>query len=99
MEFTKTIDGNRMEVSPVGKLNAVTSPVFEKEVAELLEGIVFLTVDMSRVEYISSAGIRALLFFQQTLDEIDGKMIVKNVPPIVRQIFEVTGLTELIGVE
>ena len=99
MEVTKTVDGGRMEIKLSGKFNAATAPAFEKEIEEELAGISYIAVDMGEVEYISSAGIRALLFLQQTLDEVSGEMVIKNVPEIVAKIFEVTGIPDIITVE
>lgn len=99
MEVKKTVDGKRMEIKLIGKFNAASAPVFEKEIAEQLEGITSIAVDMGEVDYISSAGIRALLFLQQTLDEVSGEMVIKNVPEIVAKIFEVTGIPDIITIE
>ena len=99
MKVKKTVNGNRMELMLTGKFDAVSAPKFETEIAGELEGITALAVDMSEVEYISSAGLRALLYLQQTMDEVDGTMTVSRVPEIVMQIFEVTGFNEIIAVE
>lgn len=99
MEVTKTVDGSRMEIQLAGKFNAVSAPIFEKDIAEQLEGITHIEIDMEKVEYISSAGIRSLLFLQQTMDEISGELVIKNISMIVRKVFEVTGIPGIITVK
>lgn len=99
MEMTKTITGNRLEIALSGKINALTAPEFEKEAAKLLDGIAFLSIDMSGVEYISSAGIRTLLFLERSMEAVSGELVIRRVPEIIQKIFEVTGLPDLIHME
>ena len=96
MNVKKTVTGNRMDLVLEGKFDAVSAPAFENEISGELEGITELDIDLNAVEYISSAGLRALLFLQQTMDEVEGKMTVRNVPEIVKGIFEITGFSEII---
>lgn len=88
-----------MEIELEGKFDAVSAPKFEAEISEELSGITAVDIDMSQVEYISSAGLRTLLFIQQTLDEVQGRLTVKNVPEIVACVFEATGFGDFITVE
>ena len=98
MKVTKTVNGNRMEAVVEGKIDAVTAPRLEAEIAGQLEGITELDIDFGAVEYISSAGLRTLLYFQQTLEEVNGALTVRNVPKIVMTIFEVTDFTDVITI-
>ena len=98
MNMEKTINGNRMELALEGKIDAVTAPKFEAEVSEQLDGITELDIDLRDVEYISSAGLRALLYLQQMLDEVDGTLTVRNVPEVVMSVFEVTGFDDIVKV-
>ena len=81
-----------------GKFDAVSAPKFENEIISCLNGITELDIDLNAVEYISSAGLRALLYLQQTLDETEGTLIVRNVPEVVMDIFEITGFTDIVKV-
>lgn len=98
MKITKTINGNRMDVAPEGKINALTAPELENEITGHLEGITELNFDFSLVEYISSAGLRTLLFLQQSMDDVNGTLTVRNVPQIVMDIFEVTDFNSIITI-
>ena len=98
MKATKTVSGSRMELALEGKLDALTAPKLEDEIAGELAGITELDIDFSQVEYISSAGLRTLLFFHQTLDAANGSLTVRNVPRIVMNIFEVTGFQNIIQI-
>ena len=98
MNVKKTVTGNCMKLALEGKFDAVSAPAFEGEIAGQLDGIRELDIDLGAVEYISSAGLRALLFLQQTMEETEGSLTVRNVPEIVMSIFEVTGFNNIIRV-
>lgn len=97
MEIEKTITENRMDVRIEGKLDAVSSPTFEMEVTDELSGITELSIDLENVEYISSAGLRVLLYLQQVMNE-QGSMEIRNVPEAVYSVFELTGFTEIVKI-
>jgi anti-sigma B factor antagonist len=53
---------------------------------------------MTKLEYISSAGLRVLLSAQKTMNA-QGSMVVKNVSEEVNEIFEVTGFSDILTIE
>ena len=82
MKVTKTVSGSRMGLAVERKIDAVSAPMLEAEIAGQLEGITEPDIDFGAVEYISSAVLHTLLYFQQTLDEVNGTLTVRNVPRI-----------------
>lgn len=98
MKTVKNVNGNKMEVLLKGKLDAVSAPQLEADIAAALEGISELIIDMGDVEYISSAGLRALLYLHQIMSE-QGKMVIRHVPPIVQDVFELTAFYDVVTVE
>lgn len=98
MILTKKQNGSHLAVSVKGKLDAISAPKFEEEVASSLDGITELAVSMEEVEYLSSAGLRALLYLHQLMSE-QGRLVLRNVPPVVQDIFELTGFTEIVAIE
>lgn len=98
MKVDKVCKENRLEVAVSGKLDAISSPKFEEEIAGQLEGITELTIDLGGVEYLSSAGLRALLYLHQLMCD-QGRMVIRNVPPVVKDIFELTGFQEIVEIE
>lgn len=91
MDVKTNISGNRMEMVLSGKLDSVSSPDFTEKTLASLTGITDLILDLGNLEYISSAGLRALLVLQQKLSDTDGGVSVRNVPQSIRDVFEVTG--------
>ena len=56
-----------------------------------------LTIDMSKLEYISSAGLRVLLRAQKIMNT-QGKMTLKNAAPEILNIFETTGFDQIMTI-
>ena len=81
-----------------GRLDTLNSPELEGIVKTELDGINDLTLDFKGVEYISSAGLRVLLCAQKKMDAC-GNMRVKNVSPMIMEIFEITGFNEILTLE
>lgn len=80
-----------------GKLDTNTSSDLDSKISGL-EGIEKVIIDMEKLDYISSAGLRVLLSMQKIMNK-QGEMILKNVCENVMDIFEVTGFSEILNIE
>lgn len=81
-----------------GRLDTTTAPNLETTVQELSDDIKELVFDMSDVEYISSAGIRVLLGAYKKMISNNGVMRVEKANDMVREVFEMTGLLQMLEV-
>lgn len=81
-----------------GRLDTTTAPNLETTVQELSDDIKELVFDMSEVEYISSAGIRVLLGAYKKMISNNGVMRVEKANDMVREVFEMTGLLQMLEV-
>ena len=79
-----------------GRLDTTTAPNLESVINELPEDTKELIFDMSGVEYISSAGIRVLLGAYKKMNTNHGIMRIEKANDMVREVFEMTGLLELL---
>lgn len=100
MNITKaeTNKGAGLVLSLDGRLDTTTAPQLEAELRTGLDGVQDLTIDMEKLVYISSAGLRVLLKAQKVMNK-QGKMTVKNVSQEIKDVFEVTGFDELLNIE
>ena len=98
MTITKNQDGQVLKLALDGRLDTTTAPQLEAELKDSLEGITELTLDFSKLQYISSAGLRVLLSTQKTMNK-QGKMVVKNVCADILEVFEITGFSDILTVE
>ena len=79
-----------------GRLDAATAPNLEKIINEFPEDTKELVFDMSGVEYISSAGIRVMLGAYKKMNLNKGIMRIEKANDLVREVFEMTGLLEML---
>ena len=97
MTINKEINGSKLNIALVGRLDTTTSPELEKELKESLDDIQELVFDFAQLEYISSAGLRVLLATQKTMNK-QGSMTVCNVNDTIMEVFEVTGFVDLLTI-
>ena len=97
MNINKKQNGNAMEIALEGRLDTMTAPNLEAELKGL-NGIETLTLDFSKLEYISSAGLRVLLSAHKVMSQ-KGGMKITNVNEIVQEVFEVTGFSDILTIE
>ena len=98
MTINKTQNGADLEIALEGRLDTMTAPELEQELKQSLKGIENLTFDFSKVEYISSAGLRVLLLAQKALHG-QGGMKITHANEIVMEVFEVTGFADVLTIE
>lgn len=98
MTINKKTDGEKLVIEIEGRLDTSTSPQLESEIKSSLTGIKDLTVDITKLEYISSAGLRVLLSAQKAMNK-QGNMTVKGANEAIMEIFEVTGFIDILNIE
>ena len=91
MEITKKIDGEKMTMTVVGRVDTTTSP--ELAAALKLDGVKDLTLDISGVSYMSSAGLRCLLMAQKVMNAAGGEVRISGVQPVVKEVLDITGFS------
>ena len=98
MTISKNQNGTVLEIALEGRLDTMTAPELEAELNNSLQNADSLTLDFSKLEYISSAGLRVLLSAHKAMSS-KGGMKVTNVNEIVREVFEVTGFADILTIE
>ena len=92
MEIRKEKNGNALILHLSGKLAI-------KEAQAELSGITDLTLDMTEVPYISSAGLRVLIIAQNMMDEVGGTLTITHVSEMVGSVLELTGFSDFMKIE
>lgn len=98
MKVLSTKSGNTCTLAIEGKIDTLTAPELEKEVKAKLPGCEKMIFDFSSVEYISSAGLRVLVFTQQELAN-KGEVVLKGLNADVAKIMTMTGLNNILKIE
>ncbi|OPY53150.1 MAG: STAS domain protein [Methanosaeta sp. PtaU1.Bin112] len=82
-----------------GKIDAVSS----KDLGNALAGLIdenkrFLVVDMEKVEYLSSSGLRVLMASLNKLKNMDGDLLLAALQPFVKDVFSLTGANRFFSI-
>jgi len=80
-----------------GRVDSATAPQFTKALDAIMKKDVYkIVVDMSDLEYMSSAGFRALLAAQRACKRYNrGEVVLASVPNRINEALELAGFTEL----
>ena len=98
MTIEKNRQGAELIVMLEGRLDTMSAPDFEKVVRGELDGVDSVILDFKNLQYTSSAGLRVILLAQKTMNK-QGKMVLKNVVDGIMEVFEMTGLADLLTIE
>ena len=91
-------NADEIVIELVGRLDTTTAPALDKTISSDIESDKKLTLDLKRLEYISSAGLRVLLSAQKKLQK-SGSMKLINVREEVMEVFEMTGFSDILTIE
>lgn len=91
--------GSTLTVKPEGRMDTATSPELAQQLQPEMEGVTDLIMDLEKIDYLSSGGLRLLLTTEQTLEDRGGAMKLIHVNEYIMEIFEMTGFTEMITIE
>jgi anti-sigma B factor antagonist len=98
LNIVKKQDGDTLTVKLDGRLDTNTAPDFQTEMEPLLNGISKLVLDFEKLDYISSAGLRVLLTFEQEMEEQEKTLEVTHVNDIIHDVFDVTGFLDILTI-
>ena len=99
MEVGERRDGDILILLPVGRIDNDTSAAFQARLlASLASAAATVLIDFSRVEYISSAGLRALMMGSRQAKAVKGRLAVAALGPVVKEIFEISRFSLVVQV-
>ena len=98
LEVNTHSENGKGTIELIGELDTTSSVEFEKSLDGFLDDLTDLTIDMKKLDYITSAGLRVLLYIEQTMED-QGDMRVINVCEDVMDVFEVSGFSEVLNIQ
>ncbi len=99
MELSAKKEQKGIVIDIKGRMDAVTSPAFEKEMDAWIEqGETILIIDCSNLEYISSSGLRSVLTTAKKLKGVQGKILLASLTSVVKEVFEISGFSTIIPI-
>ena len=99
MEIAHEQVGGAVVAKVAGRLDSSTAAAAEKCLNEVLAaGTPHLAIDLSQLDYISSAGLRVLLVVARKVQQAQGKMALFGLGPGVREVFAMSGFDKIFAV-
>ena len=102
MELTPQRYEDTVVLALQGRINHASSDVFSNALRPHMEqcaaGKDHLVLDLSRLEYISSAGLRVLMLARKQAQAQGGTLVVAALGPMLREIFEISRFSAVFDV-
>lgn len=82
-----------------GRLDTTNADQFMKDIKPLMDGTqTEIDVDCTDMEYTSSQGLRMFLMLQKNVSARGAKLVLRNMKPHVKEVFDITGFSHIINI-
>jgi len=100
MDISQERDGDVVIVRLAGRLDSSAASSAEEQLsATLIDAAPRLAIDMAKLAYISSAGLRVLLVVAKRVQQQKGKIALSGLAENVREVFTVSGFDTIFAIE
>lgn len=87
------------KVAIIGRLDTLTSPELDQALKPIIATSDMLIFECTDLEYVSSSGLRVILFTQKMQSAAGKKFVIRNLNKEVRSVFDLTGFSKIITIE
>ena len=99
MEITINKQDNKTLVVLNGRIDTTNADKFQQDMAQLMEEEnPDIDIDCTEMSYTSSQGLRIFLMLQKSVMQHGGKMVLRNMNPQVKEVFDITGFSNIITI-
>lgn len=85
---------------PIGRLDGTTAAAAENEILGLLvDGVSSITIDLSELDYVSSAGLRVMLVSAKAAKAKGGKVVLLSPKPAIMEVLTISGFDKILQVQ
>lgn len=92
-------EGAKALVKLEGRLDTTNADQFMKDITPLMTGShEEIEVDCTDMEYTSSQGLRMFLMLQKNVSARGAKLVLRNMKPHVKEVFDITGFSHIINI-
>jgi len=89
--------GSIAVVTVNGRIDSETAPAFDAELTKIVGGNARLVLNLKGVDFMSSAGIRAIVKASQAVEKSGGMVRLASVPELVNSVLYTVGLNLKLG--
>ena len=98
MQYEEIRTGEAIQLTVEGKIDALSSNDFQRMVLKAFMRCKDVVINLDKVPFMSSAGLRALVLGSKTAEAKGGKLIVMNVQPEVKEVFHYSGIEKILDI-
>ena len=99
MNITTEKENNCLKIILEGELNTLAAPEFEKAYVSKKDGATEIVLDLEKLTYITSAGLRVILYIQQEMEDTGGSLTVYNVSDTIMEVFNFSGFVQFLNIK
>ena len=99
MDITINKQDEKTLVTLKGRIDTSSANQFQQDITPLMEGDrPDIDIDCSGMTYTSSQGLRIFLMLQKSVIARKGKLVMRNMNPMVKEVFDITGFSNIITI-
>ena len=98
MDIAEHTEADKLVIALGGRLDSNTSPELEALICPRMEATSAVIVDMSRLEYVSSAGLRVLLKAAKIARSSQHRLALAGLTPQVQEVFDISGFNAIFSI-
>ena len=99
MKVTINKQNEKTFVTLDGRIDSTNADEFQRDIAPLMEGDnPDIDIDCTDMTYTSSQGLRVFLLLEKSVLARNGKMVMRNMNPRVKEVFDITGFSNIITI-
>ncbi|HBC88462.1 MAG TPA: hypothetical protein DCZ94_16055 [Lentisphaeria bacterium] len=99
MTINQRKDGGITVLELQGRLDSFSSHDTDRQVTKLIDdGVLKIVLDLSGLEYVSSAGLRVVLSAAKRIRQAQGKMVLACPAPQVKKVLDVAGFSTILPI-
>ncbi len=99
MEIEKKYNDKELTIEVGNRIDTVTAPDFENEIMDEMGKFDSLILDLEKLEYISSAGLRVLVLVQKKLQPEGIPFVIIIVNDTIKEIFSMSGFDKILTIK
>lgn len=82
-----------------GRIDTTNAEQFQRDVNPLMEADQLdIDIDCASLDYTSSQGLRTFLMLQKSVNARGGQLVLRNMNPMVKEVFDITGFSNIITI-
>lgn len=98
MRITENREEDKIILKVEGRVDTNTSKELQAKILLCLQKSLHVILDMEQVDYVSSAGLRALLIGEKTANAKNGSMLLIHVRPEVKEVFVMSRFDKVMNI-